>query len=153
MSLCPSVSLIFDREAQGMATLAQACLPQAANAARSRAGILSQVHKARFSSLLCSFCTIDQRKRILSVSHCLLGYSQARGTLPVGQGFVTTVCPCQAGQGRISPEPPSPGQEEMASRCARAGLQWILRKNSSGKGCPGQWWSHHPSRHSKNVWM
>jgi len=27
------------------------------------------------------------------------------------------------------------------------------RVSGIGTGCPGQWWSHHPWRCSKNVWM
>ena len=54
------------------------------------------------------------------------------------------------------------GQERMASSCARLCLRsgWILRKISSqkdwlgtGKGCPQRWWSHHPWRCSRTVWM
>jgi len=48
----------------------------------------------------------------------------------------------------------------MASSCIRGGSDWILGKISSlqewsgiGPGCPGQWWSPHPWRGSKNVWM
>jgi len=48
----------------------------------------------------------------------------------------------------------------MASGCIRGGLDWILGKISLlqewsgiGPGCPGQWWSPHPWRGSKNVWM
>jgi len=48
----------------------------------------------------------------------------------------------------------------MASSCVRGGLGWILGKNSSlnewsgtGTGCPGKWWSLHPCRCSKNVWI
>ena len=48
----------------------------------------------------------------------------------------------------------------MASSCIRGGLHWILGKISFlkewsgiGTGCPGQWWSPHPCRCSKNVWM
>jgi len=48
----------------------------------------------------------------------------------------------------------------MASSCVRGGLDWILGKISllrewsgTGPGCPGQWWSHHPWRGSKTVWM
>lgn len=43
------------------------------------------------------------------------------------------------------------GQEETASRCARGGLNCMLRKSSSlrgllntGTGCPGKWGNHHP---------
>jgi len=42
------------------------------------------------------------------------------------------------------------GREEMASRCARGGLDWILGKISLlkgwsglGTGCPSRWWSNH----------
>jgi len=42
----------------------------------------------------------------------------------------------------------------------RGGLDWISGKISSleewsdlGPGCPGQWWSPHPWKGSKNVWM
>jgi len=48
----------------------------------------------------------------------------------------------------------------MASSCTRGGLDWILGKISLlkewsdiGTGCPGRWWSHHPWRCSKTVWM
>lgn len=43
-----------------------------------------------------------------------------------------------------------PAIKDMALRCARGGLIWILTKISSLKGCldivtayPGKWWSHH----------
>jgi len=46
----------------------------------------------------------------------------------------------------------------MASSCVRGGFDWILWKisslkglSSSGTGCPGQWWSHHPWRYLKDV--
>jgi len=49
-------------------------------------------------------------------------------------------------------------EEEMASSCTRGGSDWILGKISLlqewsgiGPGCPGQWWSPHPWRGSKNV--
>ena len=51
------------------------------------------------------------------------------------------------------------GQEVMASSCTRRGSGWILGTVSSqewwgsGTGCPGRWWSHHPWRCSRNVWM
>ncbi|KAK4832384.1 hypothetical protein QYF61_022239 [Mycteria americana] len=52
------------------------------------------------------------------------------------------------------------GREEMASSCARGGIDWILGKiyllkgwSSIGTGCPERWWSHHPWRSSKNVKM
>ena len=39
-------------------------------------------------------------------------------------------------------------------------LDWILGKKTllkewsgTGRGCPGQWWSPHPWKGSKNVWM
>jgi len=42
----------------------------------------------------------------------------------------------------------------------RGGLDWILGKISVlkewsgiGPGCPGRWWSPHPWRGSKTVWM
>jgi len=48
----------------------------------------------------------------------------------------------------------------MASSCVRGGSDWIFRKMSllnewsgTGTGCPGQWWSPHPWRDSKTVWM
>ena len=48
----------------------------------------------------------------------------------------------------------------LASSCIRGGLDWILGKISLlkewsgiGTGCPGKWWSHHPWRGSKTVWM
>jgi len=48
----------------------------------------------------------------------------------------------------------------MASTCIRGGLDWILGEISllkewsgMGPGCPGQWWSPHPCRGSKTVWM
>ena len=47
-------------------------------------------------------------------------------------------------------------QEEMASSCARGGLDWILGNISLlkewsgiGTGCPGRWLSLHPWRHLK----
>ena len=49
-------------------------------------------------------------------------------------------------------------REEIASNCIRGGSDWILGKISLlrewsgiGTGCPGQWWSPHPWRGSKNV--
>jgi len=46
----------------------------------------------------------------------------------------------------------------MALSCVRGGFDWILGKSSlltewSGveRGCPGQWWSLHPWRCSKNM--
>jgi len=48
----------------------------------------------------------------------------------------------------------------MASSYIREDLDWILGKTSLlkewsdiGTGCPGQWWSPHPWKCSKNVWM
>jgi len=48
----------------------------------------------------------------------------------------------------------------MASSCIRGGLDWILGKISllkewSGIGTvyPGKWWSYHPWRPSKNMWV
>jgi len=48
----------------------------------------------------------------------------------------------------------------MASGCVRGGLGWILGQMSSlrewsgvGTGCPGKWWSCHPWRGSKNMYM
>ena len=50
------------------------------------------------------------------------------------------------------------GREETASSCAKGGLDWISRKNSSpkelsstGAGCPGKWLSHHPWRYLKDM--
>jgi len=47
---------------------------------------------------------------------------------------------------------------EIASSCARGGLDWMSGKISFlkewsdiGTGCPGKWWSPHPWRGSKNV--
>lgn len=52
------------------------------------------------------------------------------------------------------------GSGEMASSCARKGLDWILGKipsskglSSPGTGCPRQWWSPRPRRNLKAVWM
>ena len=52
------------------------------------------------------------------------------------------------------------GQEGMALSCAKGDSGWILGKISlpkewccSGTGCPGRWWSHHPWRCSRAVWM
>jgi len=49
---------------------------------------------------------------------------------------------------------------EAASSCVRGGPGWILGKISLlkewsdiGPGCPGQWWSPHPWRGSKNMRM
>lgn len=46
------------------------------------------------------------------------------------------------------------------SSSGRGGSGWILGKTSSlkrwwdiGSGCPGQRWSHHPRKCSKNMWM
>ncbi|KAK4816806.1 hypothetical protein QYF61_023493 [Mycteria americana] len=48
------------------------------------------------------------------------------------------------------------GQEEMASSCARGGLDWILGNftslkglSSIGPGCPGKWLSRHPWRYAQ----
>jgi len=50
--------------------------------------------------------------------------------------------------------------EAVASASARGGSRWILGNISSLKewccsvtGCPGRWWSHHPWRSSRTVWM
>jgi len=51
------------------------------------------------------------------------------------------------------------GWEGMALTCIGEGSGWILRKISqkewccSGTGCPGRWWSYHPWRYSRAVWM
>ncbi|KAK4809894.1 hypothetical protein QYF61_023381 [Mycteria americana] len=59
-----------------------------------------------------------------------------------------------------SPRSQVTGREEMASSCARGDLDWILGNftspkglSSIGPGCPGQWWSRHPWRYLKAVWM
>jgi len=46
----------------------------------------------------------------------------------------------------------------MAASCVRGDLDWILGLKSTlkewsgiGTGCPGQWWSPHPWRGSKNM--
>jgi len=50
------------------------------------------------------------------------------------------------------------GPEEMASSCAIGDLDWILGKkpspkglSSTGTGCPGKRWGHHPWRYLKDV--
>ena len=48
----------------------------------------------------------------------------------------------------------------MGNTMRRGGSDWILGKISllqewsgTGPGCPGQWWSPHPWRGSKTVWL
>lgn len=50
------------------------------------------------------------------------------------------------------------GYEEMASSCARGGLDCMLGTISSwkgwtgtGAGCPGKWWHYHPWRFKRRV--
>jgi len=65
----------------------------------------------------------------------------------------------EAGVGLIS-QVARDGTRSNGLSCVRGGLDWILGKKSLlkewsdiGPGCPGKWWSHHPWRCSKNVYM